>query len=124
VIPFRQSRNRESSAEFSVVKITDFNEVLYKVLYPDTVDFYQPYCKSNSIDDKHRLYFHYIFYNKSIEKSNIIYFYLFNKLDESFDELSYQNIHPETKDFYQPECLENNINDKYRLYFHFKNYSR
>ena len=36
----------------------NFDEVLYKVVYPETIDFYQPYCRDNSIDDKHRLYFH------------------------------------------------------------------
>lgn len=102
----------------------NFNEILYKVVYPETVDFYQPYCRDNSIDDKHRLYFHYHLYNKPIKKSNLIDFYLFNKLDESFDEVAYQKMYPQTKDFYQPECIKNNISDKYRLYFHFRNYSR
>jgi hypothetical protein len=100
----------------------NFNEILYKVAYPETVDFYQPYCRDNSIDDKHRLYFHYSLYNKPIKKSNnflgLIDFYLFNKLDESFDEVAYQKMYPQTKNFYQPECSNRNISDKYRLYYH------
>ena len=105
-----------------------FDEILYKKAYPETDAFYQPYCKDNSIDEKHRLYFHYCSYNKSTKKSNdflgLIDFYLFNKVDDSFDEIAYQNMHPETINFYQPECLNNNIDDKHRLYFHFKNYNR
>ena len=107
---------------------SSFDEILYKKTYPETDTFYQPYCKDNSIDEKHRLYFHYCSYNKPTKKSNnflgLIDFYLFNKVDDSFDEIAYQNIHPETISFYQPECLNNNIDDKHRLYFHFKNYNR
>jgi mannosyltransferase OCH1-like enzyme len=40
----------------------NFNEVLYQEQYPETREFYQPYCKNNNIDDKHRLYFHYVNY--------------------------------------------------------------
>ena len=106
----------------------DFNEILYQATYPDTKDFYQPYCKDNFIDEKHRLYFHYHLYNKPDKKTNnflgLIDFYLFNQIDESFDEVLYQNRYPETKNFYQPECINNNIDDKHRLYFHFKNYNK
>ncbi len=38
----------------------DFDEVRYQKEFPETKDFYQPYCKNNQIDDKHRLYFHYV----------------------------------------------------------------
>lgn len=45
-------------------------------------------------------------------------FYQYNCIDENFNESVYQKLHPETKNFYQPHCLENNIDDKHRLYFH------
>lgn len=48
----------------------DFDEVLYQKKYPETKDFYQPYCKNNNIDDKHRLYFHYINYGNRRDKFN------------------------------------------------------
>ncbi len=105
----------------------NFNENLYKTIYPETEDFYQPYCKDNFIDEKHRLYFHYHLYSNPNQQNNnflgLVDFYLFNKIDESFDEIAYQNKFPETKNFYQPECTNNNIDDKHRLYFHFKNYN-
>lgn len=105
-----------------------FDEIWYKKIYPETEAFYQPYCKDNSIDDKHRLYFHYYLYGKQTKTNNsfnrLVNFYLFNKIDESFDEELYQSMYPETKEFYQPECRKNNIDDKHRLYFHFKNYNR
>jgi hypothetical protein len=49
-------------------------------------------------------------------------FYEIYKIDENFDEFLYQTRHPETKDFYQPYCIDNNIDDKHRLYFHYKLY--
>lgn len=39
-----------------------FDEVFYSEQYPETKDFYQPHCKANGIDDKHRLYFHCMMY--------------------------------------------------------------
>jgi hypothetical protein len=114
---------------YKIHKINNsFDEVLYKKTYPETENFYQPYCKDNFIDEKHRLYFHYYLYNKPNKKTNnflsLIDFYLFNRIDESFNEVLYQNEYPETKNFYQPECINNNIDDKHRLYFHFKNYNK
>lgn len=41
-----------------------FNHVKYAQKHPDTQDFYQPYCFNHNIDDKHRLFFHYVQYNK------------------------------------------------------------
>ena len=106
----------------------DFDEILYQSRYPETLGFYQPYCNENNIDDKHRLYFHYHLYGKQTKANGgfnrLIDFYLFNRIDESFDEVLYQSMYPETKDFYQPECRNNNIDEKHRLYFHFKNYNR
>jgi hypothetical protein len=114
---------------YKINKINDsFDELLYKKAYPETEVFYQPYCRDNFIDEKHRLYFHYHLYNKPNKITNnflgLIDFYLFNQVDESFDEVLYQSMYPKTKDFYQPECTNNNIDDKHRLYFHFKNYNR
>lgn len=43
-----------------------FDEVFYSEQYPETKDFYQPHCKANGIDEKHRLYFHYINYGKKL----------------------------------------------------------
>lgn len=44
----------------------NFNEKLYTQQYPETIDFYQPYCKEHNIDDKYRLYYHYVLYKKHI----------------------------------------------------------
>lgn len=52
-----------------------FNEKKYLLLYPETKDFYQPYCKQNNIDDKHRLYFHYKIYQVNItQNADLLYF--------------------------------------------------
>ena len=48
---------------------------------------------------------------------DIAEFFKTNTVDEDFDEVFYQTNHPETKNFYQPYCKENNIDDKNRLYF-------
>ena len=65
--------------------------------------------------------------NKNMEtetKSNIIEFYEKHSVDKDFDEIFYDYFYPETKDFYQPYCEENNISEKQRLFFHFFNYGR
>ena len=36
-----------------------FRYVYYSNIYPETKNFYQPYCKNHNIDDAHRLFFHY-----------------------------------------------------------------
>jgi GR25 family glycosyltransferase involved in LPS biosynthesis len=52
----------------------DFDEIFYQKEYPKTKQFYQPYCKNNNIDDKHRLYYHYKLYGenkyKNLEEKN------------------------------------------------------
>lgn len=61
--------------EFYAINSVDkqFDEIQYLVNNPQVLDFYQPYCRQNSIDDKHRLFFHYVMYgyqgneNKYIE---------------------------------------------------------
>lgn len=55
---------------------------------------------------------------------DIIEFYKNNKLDINFDEVLYQEQSPETKNFYQPYCRNNNIDDKHRLYFHYRLYGK
>jgi hypothetical protein len=47
----------------------NFDEIFYQDKYPDTKDFYQPYCRENNIDDKHRLFFHYVNHGKSMGMS-------------------------------------------------------
>jgi len=54
--------------------------------------------------------------------NNIEEFYQYNNIDVSFDAKFYESIYPETKDFYQPHCQENNIDDTHRLFYHYKNY--
>ena len=49
-------------------------------------------------------------------------FYKNNKVDQDFDHTFYQKIYPETKEFYQPHCSHNNISDRQRLFYHWKNY--
>ena len=51
-------------------------------------------------------------------------FYQKNKVDADFDETFYQIAYPETKDFYQPYCDKNNISDRYRLFFHYRQYGK
>lgn len=45
-------------------------------------------------------------------------FYKNNKCNQFFDELNYQNLYPESSQFYQPYCKQNNISEKQRLYYH------
>ena len=47
--------------EFYLSNIVDenFSEVLYAKMFPETSDFYQPYCKNHNIGEKERLYYHY-----------------------------------------------------------------
>lgn len=44
------------------------------------------------------------------------------KIDSDFDEKFYQKEYPETKDFHQPYCTNYNIDDKRRLFYHYKMY--
>lgn len=50
--------------------------------------------------------------------TDILEFYNTHKVDENFDEVSYQKKNPIVKDFYQPNCKNNGIDDKHRLYYH------
>tara|TARA_B100000131_G_C18115771_1_gene611230 strand:+ start:1063 stop:3276 length:2214 start_codon:yes stop_codon:yes gene_type:complete len=53
-------------------------------------------------------------------------FYEHNEIDEEFDEEFYRSIinHPDLDDFYQPYCSENDIPERYRLYYHYHQYGR
>ena len=51
-------------------------------------------------------------------------FYSTNKVDEDFDEVFYSKLYPETKDFYQPYCIEKTIHEKHRLYMHWALFGR
>lgn len=52
----------------------------------------------------------------------IVDFYKTHHIDDDFDEVFYSKEYPETKNFYKTYCLNNNIDDKHRLYFHYYNY--
>lgn len=51
-------------------------------------------------------------------------FYKNNDIDPNFDENSYQERYPETKDFYQQYCNKFNISNKARLYYHYYLYNK
>ena len=96
----------------------NFDENFYQEQYPETIDFYQPYCKDNNIDDKHRLYYHWNLYADKTNPETIEYFYATHNLTNDFDVNFYTQNYPDTKDFYQPYCSNKNIDEKYRLYYH------
>jgi len=43
----------------------EFDEKFYQKTYEGTTNFYQPFCKNNNIDDRHRLFFHWSIYGIS-----------------------------------------------------------
>lgn len=50
----------------------DFDEIFYESCYPETKEFYQPHCQINNIDNKHRLFFHYVMYAYERNKTSHI----------------------------------------------------
>lgn len=96
----------------------NFDESFYQERYPETIDFYQPYCKDKNIDDKHRLYYHWTLYADKTNAESIEYFYATHTLIEDFDVDFYSHNYQDTKNFYQPYCEEQLIENKYRLYYH------
>lgn len=61
-----QQSNMTIDEFYSLNKVnSEFNEIHYLINNPQVLDFYQPYCKDNHIDDKHRLFFHYILYGQT-----------------------------------------------------------
>jgi translation initiation factor 2 beta subunit (eIF-2beta)/eIF-5 len=102
----------------------NFNKDFYSYRFPDTKDFYQPYCKDQGIDDQHRLYYHYKLFCNISSLSDIDSFYITNKLNDSFDEEFYSHKYPETKDFHEPHCSILGIDNKHRLFYHWFFYNR
>lgn len=53
--------------EFYKTNVVDdnFDEKFYQHSFPDTKDFYQPFCSDSGIDDRHRLFYHYHLYGKN-----------------------------------------------------------
>jgi hypothetical protein len=49
-------------------------------------------------------------------------FYTDQIIDNDFDEIFYSQEYPVTQDFYQPHCKISNIDDKHRLFYHYKTY--
>jgi hypothetical protein len=49
----------------------DFDEIFYTKEYPDTINFYQPYCQQSGIDEKHRLFYHYKIYGYTNYKNEL-----------------------------------------------------
>lgn len=47
----------------------DFDELFYQQEYPETKDFYQPFCKENGISDRQRLFYHFKLYYELLKKS-------------------------------------------------------
>ena len=96
----------------------NFDENFYQKRYPETKEFYQPHCRILNIDDKHRLYYHWFLYADKSDQQSIEYFYATHTLIDDFDVDFYTRNYPDTKNFYQPYCRNQNIDDKRRLYFH------
>lgn len=97
----------------------NFDEEFYSKRFPYTKNFYQPYCRINNIDEKHRLYFHWMHHSQpNFEYNSIENFYSTTTLSSDFDADFYLAMHPEAKDFYEPYCSQNGIEEKYRLYMH------
>lgn len=100
----------------------DFDEVKYLAKKPDTKYFYKPFCEQEDIDDKHRLFYHYMLYTYPYESKDIISFYLLNEVDESFDHQSYLEFNPIAKNFYKEYCDKNGITDRQRLFYYYTFY--
>lgn len=98
----------------------DFDEIKYLDQNPDVKDFYQPICQQEGIDDKHRLFYHYsIYINPS---KDIISFYQNNEIDENFDHNFYLEQSPKAWNFCKSFCSRNGIQEKERLFYHYKFY--
>jgi hypothetical protein len=55
-----------SIEDFYKSNVLDFtlDETFYQSEYPETVSFFQPYCRDNKITDKQRLYYHWFMYGQ------------------------------------------------------------
>lgn len=101
-----------------------FDEKDYENKYPETKGFYQPYCENSGIDDKHRLFYHYMSYVFSYESQDIISFYKHNEVDKDFDHWFYREQYPQTESFLRKFCRDNLINDRERLFYHYIFYGK
>lgn len=101
----------------------DFDEIRYLAKQPEAKNFYQSICEQEGIDDKHRLFYHYMLYTYPYESKDIISFYLLNEVDENFDHQSYLELNPSAENFYKEYCDENDITDRQRLFYHSVFYS-
>lgn len=59
---------------------------------------------------------------KDSEKINIENFYRNQNIDDDFDETFYGKEYPATLNFYQPHCSLSGIDDRHRLFYHYKIY--
>ncbi len=66
----------------------DFDHDYYEKSHPETETFYQVFCDTHNIDDRHRLYFHYVQYGKS---------HGFEKKPHVFTTPSYSAVKDDTK---------------------------
>jgi hypothetical protein len=99
----------------------NFNEKLYNETYPETANFYQPYCRQNNIGDRQRLYYHYVIYTKNlhdthgIKHNNSIYEIKLEWQKPNITELHYFNNHKNSatdKDVVYIGCSWANYIDK------------
>lgn len=89
----------------------DFDDIFYSNKYPEVNKFYQPFCSDNSIDDKHRLYYHYMMYGINYKyRKNLDDFLKYsltqistNKLDSGIEE--FWPPHPKHYDSYVNNAL-------------------
>ena len=96
-----------------------FDEKDYEDKHPETKDFYQPHCKNFNIDDKHRLFYHYMSYAFPYESQDILSFYKHNDVDKDFDHWFYREQCPQTESFLRKFCRDNLIKDRERLFYHY-----
>ena len=104
----------------------EFDEDFYEEKYPQTKGY------SSGMTKRERLLMHYELYGREqglcrnrgeFEERNqpgikdIV-------ADPEFDEIFYEKFYPMTKDFYQPFCKDNGIDDKRRLFYHYRMYNR
>ena len=81
---------------------SSFNEIFYKNNYPETIDFYQPHCLNNNIDDRHRLFYHYTFYGQINNYTKNVNEFLQTRIPNlNISALQLQDIWQVHKDFIQ-----------------------
>lgn len=128
--------NKSSIEEFYSIHSVDqdFDENFYQKEYPETQNFYQPFCQKKNIDNRHRLFYHYMTYgnqgyknlsdkNKNILVTNISSRkHINNKLaiiTSFFNPCSYSNIN---KNYLQFASHIKNIADLFPIELSFDNH--